>query len=587
MDGSFWQRKGDRTTFKLAVLDDDPTGIQTVHGVYVYTDWELSTIREAFGDENQLFYILTNSRSFAKARTEEVHRTIASRLLAVSRETGIPFLVILRGDSTLRGHYLLEPEVMERTFLQEGLRTDGEIICPAFFEGGRFTKGNIHYVEENGSWIPAAQTEFAKDTTFGYRSSHLGEYVEEKAEKEQGTEKWEENGTGEGDGGAHRRLRKEDCLYISTELLESDPEDTHLEELLETACGGRKIIVNAVCYTQLNRFALAFWREIERGKYFTVRCAASLVKAVAGICTRPLLTGRELLDGAELLEGQEFSKPRELLAVQEPFQGRELLYGQEPFRGGKLLDGQEPFRAGELLDIQKSSKNRELPSGSPYLTGQNKTEKRNGSGTLKDKIKDRKGPGKGGLIIAGSHVQKTTRQLKELGNSLHPYCFIEFRADAAREEGGLKREAQRAGKRAAQAISWGRDAVIYTSRNVLAEQGREKSLELSVRISEALTEIVRQLQVRPAYIIAKGGITSSDVGVKGLGVKKALVLGQAAPGVPVWLTGSESRFPFMPYIIFPGNVGTDQTLRQIADGLAEARNHRYDGESEYDGKPEI
>lgn len=529
MDGSFWQRKGDRTTFKLAVLDDDPTGIQTVHGVYVYTDWELSTIREAFGDENQLFYILTNSRSFAKARTEEVHRTIASRLLAVSRETGIPFLVILRGDSTLRGHYLLEPEVMERTFLQEGLRTDGEIICPAFFEGGRFTKGNIHYVEENGSWIPAAQTEFAKDTTFGYRSSHLGEYVEEKAEKEQGTEKREENGTGEGDGGAHRRLRKEDCLYISTELLESDSEDTRLEELLETACGGRKIIVNAVCYTQLNRFALAFWREAERGKYFTVRCAASLVKAVAGICTRPLLTGRELLDGAE------------------------------------------------LLDSQDSSRNRELPSGNPYPSGQNKTEKRSGGGTLKDRIKDRKGPGKGGLIIAGSHVQKTTRQLKELGNSLHPYCFIEFRADAAREEGGLKREAQRAGKRAAQAISWGRDAVIYTSRNVLAEQGKEESLELSVRISEALTEIVRQLQVRPAYIIAKGGITSSDVGVKGLGVKKALVLGQAAPGVPVWLTGSESRFPFMPYIIFPGNVGTDQTLRQIADGLAEARNHRYDG----------
>lgn len=82
---------------------------------------------------------------------------------------------------------------------------------------------------------------------------------------------------------------------------------------------------------------------------------------------------------------------------------------------------------------------------------------------------------------------------------------------------------------------------------------------------------MRELSVSPSYIIAKGGITSSDVGTRGLGVKKALALGQAAPGVPVWLTGKESRFPGMPYIIFPGNVGTDQTLRQIADSLAEER----------------
>ena len=137
--------KRNEQPFKIAVLDDDPTGIQTVHGVYVYTDWETDTIREAFRDSGSLFYILTNSRSFGRIQTEEVHRTIARRLLAVSGETNIPFLVILRGDSTLRGHYLLEPEIMEQVFLEEGgLKTDGEILCPAFFEGGRYTKDNIH-----------------------------------------------------------------------------------------------------------------------------------------------------------------------------------------------------------------------------------------------------------------------------------------------------------------------------------------------------------------------------------------------------------------------------------------------------------
>ena len=76
-----------------------------------------------------------------------------------------------------------------------------------------------------------------------------------------------------------------------------------------------------------------------------------------------------------------------------------------------------------------------------------------------------------------------------------------------------------------------------------------------------------QLHVKPAYIIAKGGITSSDVGTKALKVKKALVMGQIQKGIPVWLTGEESKFPGMPYIIFPGNVGDKDTLRLIVEEL--------------------
>ena len=83
----------------------------------------------------------------------------------------------------------------------------------------------------------------------------------------------------------------------------------------------------------------------------------------------------------------------------------------------------------------------------------------------------------------------------------------------------------------------------------------------SVKISEAVQSLVGNLKVVPAFVVAKGGITSSDVGTKALRVKRATVMGQICSGVPVWQTGKESRFPHIPYVIFPGNVGEDATLR--------------------------
>ena len=72
------------------------------------------------------------------------------------------------------------------------------------------------------------------------------------------------------------------------------------------------------------------------------------------------------------------------------------------------------------------------------------------------------------------------------------------------------------------------------------------------------------------FIIA-GGITSSDVGTKALAVKKANVLGQIKPGIPVWQTGEESKFPMTPYVIFPGNVGEITTLREAVEVLTSDR----------------
>ena len=145
---------------------------------------------------------------------------------------------------------------------------------------------------------------------------------------------------------------------------------------------------------------------------------------------------------------------------------------------------------------------------------------------------------------------------------------IEFDASLVKVYGGLETEANRITERVCADIRRGVTAAVYTSRKVLDFGGdKEGALMASVKISDALTSIVSKLTIQPSFIVAKGGITSSDVGTKGLGVKKANVLGQSAPGIPVWQTGLESKFPGLPYVIFPGNVGEVTTLRDVVATL--------------------
>lgn len=167
---------------KVIVLDDDPTGIQTVHDVDVYTDWTKESMKQGLCSPEKLFFVLTNSRSFSAQKTVQAHKEIAKNAAKAAKETGDEFLMISRGDSTLRGHYPLETQTL-RTELEAQLQTtfDGEVLCPFFKEGGRFTVNGIHYVKEKETLVPAAMTEFAKDKTFGYQHSFLPAYIEEKS----------------------------------------------------------------------------------------------------------------------------------------------------------------------------------------------------------------------------------------------------------------------------------------------------------------------------------------------------------------------------------------------------------------------
>ena len=454
---ALFEEEAKRFTKKLLVLDDDPTGIQTVHDVPVYTDWEEDTIRAALAEEGRMAFLLTNSRSFTAEETAREHRLIARRAVAASKAAGRDFLILSRGDSTLRGHYPLELDVLRETLEEEtGEAVHGQILCPFFREGGRFTIGSVHYVREGDALVPAGETEFARDKTFGYRASHLGEYVEEKS------------------GG---RYRKEDCLAVTLSLLRAGKFD-EITDLLCAVDSFRPILVDAVCDEDVLAFCLCLLRAMRRGKRFLLRTAAAVPKALGCVTDRPLLTREELLAGGDL--------------------------------------------------------------------------------------------SRGGIVIVGSHVKKTTEQLERLRQSELPLAFLEFRVAECRTPEGAKAETARLIREAEAVMDTGRSAVVYTTRTLLAPESMtpEEKLQLSVRISAALTDVAGGLTRRPRFIVAKGGITSSDVGTRALRVKKAIAAGQAQPGVPVWTLGEESLFPGLSYVIFPGNVGTADTLLAVVRELA-------------------
>ncbi|MCX6049087.1 MAG: hypothetical protein NT075_28635, partial [Chloroflexi bacterium] len=175
-------------------------------------------------------------------------------------------------------------------------------------------------------------------------------------------------------------------------------------------------------------------------------------------------------------------------------------------------------------------------------------------------------PSSGGLIVVGSYVPKTTSQLSEL-LAQPDLIQVEVNVAALLDDERQPSEIAQVAHTADQALRQGQDVVIYTSRGLVTADDASGSLAIGQRVSDSLVAIVRAIQTRPRYLLAKGGITSSDVATQALGVRRALVLGQILPGVPVWRTGAESLHPDLIYIVFPGNVGDAQALARVVATL--------------------
>ena len=439
---------------KIVVLDDDPTGVQTVHDISVYTDWTYESVLAGFRETNKVFYILTNSRSMTVEETVRVHKEIAENISRAARETKLEYMIMSRSDSTLRGHYPTEPAILREEMEKDGIRIDGEVICPFFKEGGRYTISDVHYVKQGDVLVPAAETEFAKDRTFGYSHSAIPEYVEEKTAGQ---------------------YKASDVTCISLDDLRAENYD-RITEQLTAVHDFNKICVNAVDYCDIKVFAIALYRAIKEGRHYMFRTAAGLVKVMGGISDRPLLSRKEMV----------------------------------------------------TVDTEM-----------------------------------------GGVVVVGSHTGKTTAQLNEL-LKLDNVVPVEFNSNLVLDgDDAFYKEVDRCVREEEKIIRSGKTAVCYTCRKLLELENdtKESALLRSVKISDGVQSLVGRLNITPAFVIAKGGITSSDVGTKALAVKRANVLGQIQPGIPVWQTGDESKFPKTPYVIFPGNTGDETTLRKSVEIL--------------------
>lgn len=173
---------------------------------------------------------------------------------------------------------------------------------------------------------------------------------------------------------------------------------------------------------------------------------------------------------------------------------------------------------------------------------------------------------RGSLIVVGSHVPKTTGQLAWLLEH-HNLKAIEINVTAILAGGANSPVPDSIAGQADEWLASGHDVVIYTSRRLEVGTDKSDSLKINAAVSGFLVDIVKQITVRPVFIVAKGGITSSDLASKALSAKKATVLGPVIPGVPLWKMDEKSRFPGIRYVVFPGNVGDETALADVCNRL--------------------
>lgn len=427
--------------FSIIVLDDDPTGTQTISDVPVLTSWSVPEIITELGQGTLLFFILTNSRSLNADDADRLAVEIGDNIRKALLKTQRKVIVISRGDSTLRGHYPNEVDALGNGL---GIPGSPHILIPALFEGGRHTANDIHYVREGDYLIPAGETPFALDTSFGYRSSDLKEYIGEKS------------------GG---KIRKEEVISISLEDLRIGG-PAKVAEILNRLGKFKACVVNAFSPSDLDVFAAGFYMWTVKPVNFLLRTAASVIPALSGLETK------------------------------------------------------EPLRK---IHFDRS--------------------------------------GRGGIIAVGSYVPKTNLQLDYLKKK-YPAEYVEITAADFLDINNFGIQVKTVAQKINRNLDSGQTVVVYTSREVITGKNKTENLSIVNKVSAGIVEIMKMIVVRPRFIIAKGGITSSDILTKSLGIKRAEVLGQIIPGVPVWQLNDCQKFPGLIYIPFPGNLGGDDALFQ-------------------------
>ena len=249
---------------KIIVVDDDPMGVQASFNVTVLMDWSLDTLVDDFRFNTRPTFIVANTRGMSAATAKRTVDEIAHNVANAARMIEHPLVIIGRGDSTLRGHYFEESKS-----LAAGMNLENAplVLAPFFFEGGRVTIDDIHYVVEDNELIPAGQSEFAKDATFGYSKSRLQEWV---AEKTLGA------------------IKPDEVCSISLDTIRKGGPRAVMEALCSLQPNSM-CITNAVTMRDIQVVALGSIRAEEKGHHAVWKTAASFINARAGIGSADLI----------------------------------------------------------------------------------------------------------------------------------------------------------------------------------------------------------------------------------------------------------------------------------------------------------
>ncbi|WP_457947840.1 four-carbon acid sugar kinase family protein [Pseudarthrobacter sp. alpha12b] len=455
----------------LVVLDDDPTGTQSVADLPVLTKWDVEDFTWAFGQGKPAVYVLTNTRSLdpaeAAARNEEVVR---NALAAAGSPDTLRLGFVSRSDSTLRGHFPLEPDVIAATVAKvSGEKTDGVVLVPAFPDAGRLTIGGVHYMrgtgDAKGTLIPVSETEFAKDASFGFSTSVMADYV---AEKSQG------------------RFPADSVIVLDLNTIRAgasaqDPAISAkaIADAIEPATDSTPIVADIVTENDFRALALGLDEAERRGKKLLYRVGPPFVRGRIGQEIRTALTAEE------------------------------------------AYAGNTPSEAG-------------------------------------------------GLIVVGSHVGLTTRQLNVLTAEHSSARIIEIDVEKLLgAEPDATAHLDETVDAVVEALRAG-DVIVHTSRLLIKTDDPAESLRIARTVSAAVVDVVnRTLKTfPPRFVIAKGGITSSDVAAHGLEIRHAIVRGPMLPGIVSLWEPVDGPAKGIPYIVFAGNVGDDDSLAQVTRKLS-------------------
>ncbi|MFC4223728.1 four-carbon acid sugar kinase family protein [Lysinibacter cavernae] len=441
----------------LIVLDDDPTGTQSVANLPVLTHWDEADFDWALAQNAPAVYVLTNTRSLDETDAARCNQEIVANATASAERSGAALIFVSRSDSTLRGHYPLETDVIAQTLADtSGTHIDGVVIVPAFPDAGRVTIGGIHYMRSGETLTPVAGTEFAKDATFGYASSSLPDWVQEKSEG---------------------RFQSEQVIQLTLDIIRGG---THLiAEAISEATDSTPIVADAVSEDDLRLLSLGLIEAESRGKKLLYRVGPPFVRARIG---------------------QDVKAP--LL--------REEIYP---------ADAAAPASAG-------------------------------------------------GLIVVGSHVGVTTRQLAKLTAERPDATTIEIDVEQVLATETAEAYLADVSHTVSSQLLNG-DVIVHTSRTLKRTDDPDESLSISRRVSAALISVVQHTLAAqpPRFVIAKGGITSSDVATHGLGIRHAIVRGPMLPGIVSLWEPVDGPAIGIPYIVFAGNVGDDNSLAAVVTTL--------------------